>query len=117
MMPDAAFRRRKGELRVPMGRLIRPDVGDRVSCEFCPFYQFKEYAGEKFCRDHRANYCAHPAYLESWREQYMGTSETGEPAAVLPSSCILCEPTDPQTVFNEVCQNRLFWEHTELNKP
>jgi hypothetical protein len=72
-----------------------------VSCEGCPCYLHKEYLGVPFRRDQRANYCAHPAYIESYGiEQWLGATDIG--CAINTQNCPLVNDVDDKDLNEDL---------------
>jgi hypothetical protein len=69
-------------------------------------------------RRHRSNYCAHPAFLESWGiEQFFGSTEFGEPKNLRDST--IC-PIDQYSDMEELMASALrdgFWAYAEMGGP
>lgn len=84
-----------------LSRLIKKMMDAPVrSCDGCPYYLHKEYIGQTFCRDLRANFCAHPAYIESYGvEQYNGHTKPGIPCTT--RTCILDENGDLEELMHD----------------
>lgn len=87
-----------------------------MNCGGCPFYLFREYRAEKFCRDHRSNYCGHPAFFESYGiEQFNGTTNIGE--TNVDNHCILERDCDEVQLLRDAWRNPAIYATCELSGP
>lgn len=87
-----------------------------LTCHACPHYLFVEHGASPISRPHRANYCAHPAYIESFGiEQYTGPTEPGRPVAK--EDCLLETDIEPETVLRTALHAPDVWARVRMAGP
>lgn len=85
------------------------------NCEGCPFYLFRDVLEQAHCLRHRANYCAHPAFIESYGiEQYMGATHIGN--SMRTDTCVMEIESDPAKIIRDVVRCGHIWD-VELRGP